>query len=197
MMMAVSGDLEAPRSPEWRISDADRERVAVRLRAGLAEGRLTTEEFTERMATVSSAVRYADVEPLLTDLPGGPLSAPPKEHAELRTTFNSLKRRGAWVVPRRLKITSIAGTVKLDFTETVIAHPVVDIDINVWFASTVLVVPEGASADIDGVDLVASPGKLIGVPSSPGLGPHFVVRGHQVVGSLVVRHRRHLGRLGW
>ena len=187
----------APRAPAWRISNADRERVTERLSAGLAEGRLTPEEFTERMSAAMAAVHYSDVEPVLADLPGGALSAPPREHAELRTTFGNLKRRGAWVVPRRLTVTGILGSVKLDFTDTVITHPVVEITIGVYAGSTVLVLPPDASADIDGVELIASSARVRGVPASPGLGTRFVVRGHQVAGSLVVRYQRSFGRWRW
>ena len=195
--MGVSAELESPRPPGWRMSDADRERVAERLRAGLTEGRLTAEEFTERMATAMSAVRYSDVEPVLADLPGGPLSAPPREYAELRTTFGNLKRRGEWVVPRRLKVTGVVGSVKLDFTGTVLVHPVVEIDIDVYFGTTVLVLPPGATADVDGVELIASPARVHGVPAGHGSGTHFVVRGRQVAGRLVVRHQRHFGHWRW
>jgi Domain of unknown function (DUF1707) len=195
--MAVSSELEGLRAPDWRISDADRERVAERLRAGLTEGRLTPDEFTERMATAMSAIRYADAEPVLADLPGGPLSAPPRAHAELRSSFGNLKRRGGWVVPRRLTVSAVVGSVKLDFTGTVVAYPVVEIDIGVYFGSTVLVLPADASADIDGVELVASPAKMRRVSASPGLGTHFVVRGRQVAGRLVVRHQRRFWRWRW
>jgi len=144
-----------------------------------------------------SAVHYSDVEPVLADLPGGALSAPPREHAELHTAFGTLKRRGAWVVPRRLTATGIIGSVKLDFTDTVITHPVVEITIEVYVGTTVLVLPPDATVDIDGVQLIASPARVRGVPSGPGLGTHFVVRGHQVAGRLVVRHKRTFGRWRW
>jgi uncharacterized protein DUF1707 len=193
----VGDELEVPRASGWRISNADRERVSERLSAGLAEGRLTPAEYTERMATVMSAVHYSDVEPVLADLPGGPLSAAPREHAELRTTFGNLKRRGGWVVPRRLNVTCIVGSVKLDFTHTVIAHPIVEITIEVYAGTTVLILPPDASADIDGVQLVASPARVRGVPATPGLGPHFVVRGRQVAGRLIVRREQHFWHWRW
>ena len=193
----MSDELEVPRAPGWRISDADRERVAERLSAGLSDGRLTPAEFTERMGTAMSAVHYSDVEPVLADLPGGALSAPPREHAELRTTFGNMKRRGAWVVPRRLTVTGIIGSVKLDFTDTVITHPVVEITLGVYGGTTVLVLPPDASADIDGVELIAGSSRVRGVPASPSLGTHFVVRGLQVAGRLVVRHQRSFRRWRW
>jgi hypothetical protein len=193
----VSDELDVPRLPQWRISDAERQRVVERLRVAMTEGRITPEEFVDRSAAAMAAVSYADVEPILADLPGGPVAVQPRPYGELTTTFQTLRRRGQWVVPQRLKAVGVVGNVKLNFSEAVIMHPVVEIDLDVYVGTTVLVLPPGASADIDGVTLVASPGKLVGVPSIPGAGVHFVVRGRQVVGKLIVRYERRLGRRRW
>ena len=188
-----------PKPPQLRISDADREKVAERLRGALGEGRLTLEEFDERLTGVLAARTFADVEPLVSDLPGGHALPPVLEHAELRTTAATLKRRGQWVVARRLQVTARAGSVKLDFTEAVIAHQVVEIDLNVSAGSTTLVIPEGASVDVDNVELIAGNARVRGVPTLPFAGPalHFVVRGKQRAGSLTVRHQRRFWRWRW
>ncbi len=52
-----------------RASDADRERVAERLRAASAEGRLTADEHEERLERAFSARTDAELEPLVSDLP--------------------------------------------------------------------------------------------------------------------------------
>jgi hypothetical protein len=54
---------------ELLASDADRERIAERLRAATAEGRLTSEELEERLERAFSARRDAELEPLVADLP--------------------------------------------------------------------------------------------------------------------------------
>ncbi|HKT00015.1 MAG TPA: DUF1707 domain-containing protein [Rugosimonospora sp.] len=195
----MSGEL-VPEPPQVRMSDADRERVSERLRKAAGEGRLTLDEFEQRLAGVLAARTFAEVEPYVADLPGGPVLPLAPEYAELRTTAASLKRRGAWVVARRLQVTAKAGSVKLDFTEALIAHRVVEIDLNVSAGSTTLVVPPGASVDIDSVEMVAGSARVRGgVPNSPMAGPelHFVVRGKQRAGSLTVRYQRHFWRWRW
>lgn len=193
----VSEEL-VPRPPEWRISDADRNRVAERLRAALTEGRLTLEEFDERLSAVMAARTYGEVSPHLADIVSGALSEPVPEFAELRATASTLKRHGAWVVPRRLLATARAGSVKLDFTDAVIAHNVVDIELNVSAGSTILVLPPGASANIDNVELIAGSSRIRGVPAnSLSAGHHFVVHGKQRAGRLVVRYQRHFLRWRW
>jgi Domain of unknown function (DUF1707)/2TM domain len=54
---------------ELLASDADRERIAERLRAATAEGRLTSEELEERLESAFSARTGAELEPLVADLP--------------------------------------------------------------------------------------------------------------------------------
>jgi hypothetical protein len=61
--MAMSGD------PKMRASDADRERTATLLREHHAVGRLTPEEFSERVDKAFAAKTIADLEELLADLP--------------------------------------------------------------------------------------------------------------------------------
>jgi Domain of unknown function (DUF1707) len=61
--MAMSGD------PRVRASDADRERTAALLREHHAVGRLTAEEFSERVDEAFAAKTVGDLEVLLADLP--------------------------------------------------------------------------------------------------------------------------------
>jgi hypothetical protein len=52
-----------------RAADADRERVAERLREHFAEGRLTSEELDERITTALSAKTYGELRRVMADLP--------------------------------------------------------------------------------------------------------------------------------
>jgi hypothetical protein len=59
-----------------RASDDDRQQVVDRLRAAVEDGRLTMEEFTERMGLAYQAVTYGDLAKLVADLP--PVSPQPE-----------------------------------------------------------------------------------------------------------------------
>jgi hypothetical protein len=190
-----------PANRALRLSDADRERVVGWLDTALAEGRLTLVEFEERIDAVLRARTYGEVEPHLADLPIAATAAarPAREVVELRNVASSLKRRGRWAVPRRLVVRNRAGSVKLDFAEAVIQHPVVEIDLEVLAGSTELILPDGATADIDDVQMVAGSAKSR-VPASydvPGGRLHFVVTGSQKAGSLKVRYRYRFWRWSW
>lgn len=75
------------RDPELRASDADRESFGERLRHSHADGRLSTEEFQERIDRCYSATTVGELEQLATDLP-----------AE-RPRRARLNARRLWVVP--------------------------------------------------------------------------------------------------
>lgn len=59
-----------------RASDADRERVAEFLRDAYAEGRLTADEYQERLEENFAAQTYGDLVPVLRDLPVPPGAVP-------------------------------------------------------------------------------------------------------------------------
>ena len=67
--------------PEMRASDGDRDKVAEVLREHYAQGRLTVEEFDERLEQLYSSKTYGELARLTTDLPDvdlGRLAAPSK-----------------------------------------------------------------------------------------------------------------------
>ena len=50
-----------------RASDHDRQQVVDRLRSAVADGRLTVDEYVERMGRAYQAVTYGDLAPLYAD----------------------------------------------------------------------------------------------------------------------------------
>ena len=56
--------------PRIRASDADRDRTAALLREHHAAGRLTAEEFNERLDKAYAAKTLGELDELLADLPG-------------------------------------------------------------------------------------------------------------------------------
>jgi hypothetical protein len=181
-----------------RISDADRERAAQLLHQALSEGRITISELEERLAVVYAARYEADLRPPLADLPGAEVVTTPSgrpvmpadaEPVVLRAGMSTIKRSGEWDVPPRLRVQSAMGSVVLDFCDTVIPHVVIDIEVDLGAGSAKFLVPDEATANVDGV--VASMGTVkSNVPSlqRPGA-PHFVVHGRAGMGSVTVRRR--------
>ena len=182
-----------------RISDADRERAAARLQQALAEGRITLDELEERLAVVYAARYAADLLPPFADLPGDDVvpvqhAAPPSAAAD-RPAADAAHRDGhACGVPgrgrcrRRIRVQSVMGSVILDFCDTAVP-PVVDVALELGAGSARLLLPDGATADVDG--MVSGMGTVRSkVASTPVPGrPHFRVHGRSAMGSVTVRYR--------
>jgi len=184
-------------SPGIRISDADRERAAARLQQALAEGRITLSELEERLAVVYAARYAADLLPPFADLPGDdvvpvqpatPTPAAAGQPLVLRSGMGTLRRSGPWTVPSRILVQSVMGSVILDFGDTTVP-PVIDVALELGAGSARLLLPDGASADVDG--MVSGMGTVRSkVSSTPVPGrPHFRVHGRSAMGSVTVRYR--------
>jgi hypothetical protein len=69
---------------QLRASDAERERIIDVLRRHTADGRLTLEEFEERVGEALAATTRDDLGPVLRDLPPLPAAAPVEARATAR-----------------------------------------------------------------------------------------------------------------
>ncbi|GIF61988.1 hypothetical protein Ais01nite_00230 [Asanoa ishikariensis] len=184
-----------------RMSDADREGVVARLNTAVSEGRLTMAEFEERVDGVLKARTYGEVEPFVADLPGGAVPAVTGTEivVELRSHAGQIRRGGRWAVPRKLVVRSKAGMVKLDFRHAVLSQRVVEIELATQAGNTVIVLPPGATADLDRLTTTAGTA-FCRVPSFPepgGTAPHLVISGSSAAGSVIVRYPFRLGRWSW
>ena len=80
-------------NPAMRAASADRERAVDVLKAGFAEGRLTQDEYNERMNRAYAARTYAELSALTADLPAGAVpTAYPMPVYQPPVTTNSLAR---------------------------------------------------------------------------------------------------------
>jgi hypothetical protein len=180
-----------------RVSDADREAAAQQLTRAMSEGRITLSELEERLGTVYGAKTFAELEPPLADLPGAavvlPQAAAPvpvRELVHLSTEMGSVKRTGDWPVPSRLRLTTSMGSIHLDLTRARTLPRRIDVDVSTGMGSITLVLPEGASADVDGVKTSWGTVKTK-VPHTPsGSGPHLTITGSAGMGTLTIRGAR-------
>lgn len=88
-----------------RASDDDREQVVGRLRAAVENGRLTLEEFTERVGLAYQAVTYGDLATLHADLPpASPEAEPQPVPASAPAPAAPAKRSAFADLPAPLKV---------------------------------------------------------------------------------------------
>ena len=86
--------------PGIRASDEDRSRTAAALGEHYAAGRLTLEEFQERLDEVYAATTLSELDPLMADLPGTDLTRLPERRApgpvQVPAGRSVLAWRAAW-----------------------------------------------------------------------------------------------------
>lgn len=174
---------------DLRVSDAEREHVVSLLNKAVGRGMITLDEFTTRTDTALCAVTRSDLNAVLVDLPGMVNNdlASVGSRVELKNTMGTTVRKGAWVVPPELIVRNTLGSTDLDFTEATMPLSVV-IDLDVSLGSVKIVVPEGASVDINGVEVTAGD---IKDKVRNGVGePHFILRGAVRGGSVLIKHKK-------
>lgn len=183
-------DQPAPVDPrELRVSDAERTHVVNVLQKAIGHGLLSLDEFTERTDRALAARTRGELNAVLVDLPGlthntqdSPLRTPP---VEIVANMSSIRRQGAWQVPRELIIRNRMGSTKLDFSDATIEHGEVRITLEVSGGSVKMLLPAHASVDTNGVQVVAGSVKdRVGGTSGR---PRFVITGRITMGSLKVR----------
>jgi hypothetical protein len=138
-------------------SDAERERNVALLREAVGEGRLTLEEFTERVGLAQTARTDQELARLVRDLPAPGSSLPPGPVAEEhRALFSHVARSGPLALPARSSWRSIFGTIDLDLREARLAGTETLVEIYNLFGTVTLLVPEGVEVVVRGGGLFAS-----------------------------------------
>ncbi len=72
---APPGGYQSPMNSSMRAASADRERAVDVLKAGFTEGRLTQDEYNDRMGRAYAARTYGELTTLTADLPAGAMPA--------------------------------------------------------------------------------------------------------------------------
>ena len=198
------------RAMALRASDADREKVAGVLRDAYAEGRLTPVELGDRLAEAFRATTYADLVPVLRELPvpPGTLAVPDVPRAALArdavtvgvpvqpglagraepnavAVFGQFARRGAWTVPAEMSATAVFGEGTLDFTQAVFTSRETVVTAVALFGSLKITLPPGLALRNEAVTVLGS----IDIPVDPGPpgAPVLVIKGAAILGSLAIK----------
>ncbi|BBX20200.1 hypothetical protein CRI77_04470 [Mycolicibacterium duvalii] len=173
---------------EMRASDADRAAVTRILELAVGQGMLSLDEYAERVDVVLAARTRGELDTVITDLPHvrrDPVQTPPEV---LSSWMSSIARKGQWTVPPRLRLRTRMCSTTLDFTAALLQSPVVHIDLDDYLSSTELILPDGATADLNGVAGVASSTSVKVATSPVSSRLHVVVAGRVRFGSVTARH---------
>ncbi|MGW1557907.1 DUF1707 SHOCT-like domain-containing protein [Streptomyces sp. NPDC002144] len=184
-------DLGSP--PELRASHADRDRVVDVLRIAAGDGLLTSDELDERLEVALSARTLGELSALTADLPNVSAGAEAKDVVRIEQVHSgAIERVGRWVVPRRMELAVYWCDVTLDFTEAVITHDTLRIDLETAGKTLTLITRPGVVIDTDGLRLLHSKLKYRRAPADQDAPVTLRVElvGQKAHGRVVVRPPR-------
>jgi hypothetical protein len=140
-------------NPEHRVTDADRERTVASLRDDLLAGRLTLEEFSERVEIAYRARIGQELVQARDGLPeaSGPVRPRRKQTRFTLAFFGHVVRRGRFRLRGSTSVVSAFADVDLDLREAEIEGPETTLTILVGFGNVDVYVPEGIDVDVDGI----------------------------------------------
>ncbi|MEU6983057.1 DUF1707 domain-containing protein [Streptomyces sp. NPDC046324] len=166
------------------IGEDDRATAVRRLQEAYAEGHVSHEDLDARLHQVLTVETRGELASALASLP--------EEKAITTSTIGAasgrIKRRGAWRVPRSLKVESAFGRVHLDLSRAVIEHSAVDIELQLGTGRAKITVPRDAVVELE--DLTTGWKDVRYKPpqgSRPG-GPRIRISGAMGYGRLKIRH---------
>ncbi len=183
-----------------RASDAERDVTVERLRDAAGKGRLTLEEFSDRMEQATGARTRADLDRLVTDLPTpatgtgtGAVVAPgasagPTWHV---SPIGGLSVSGPWRMGRHVVVISVIGGADLDLSQAELAARDVTLTKVSIIGGVSARIPNGIRVDASGLSLLGGT-SVEGAPD-PGPGaPTIHIRAFSIIGG--IRIRRGSGR---
>jgi hypothetical protein len=139
-------------SPDLRASDADRDRAVAELREHTATGRLTLEEFSERVDRAVAARTLSELEEVRGDLPAAPVARAPRRPKRFTgVVFGRTQRTGRWRLPARGVALVLFGDLDLDLRQAELSGPVASITALVLFGNVDLYTPESVEVDLGGL----------------------------------------------
>jgi Domain of unknown function (DUF1707)/Cell wall-active antibiotics response 4TMS YvqF len=139
-----------------RVSHAEREETVVSLRGHLLAGRLTLDEFTERVELAYRARTSADLVRAGEDLPKTALQAGRSPRKPTRFTgafFGRVVRRGRFRLRRWTFAFAGFADVDLDLREAEIENPQTGVIVLAAFGNVDVYVPEGVNVDVAGITI--------------------------------------------
>lgn len=189
-----------------RVSDRERERIVELLGQATAEGRLTLDEYTDRVTEAYQAKTRGELARLTQDLPttagpGGPPASgtrrpafpaplgappPPPPAEKMIVIFGDETRTGRWLVPERVAAWSVFGDCKIELQEAQLQHQVTTIVATAIFGAMTVYVPEGVDVRLTGTAMFGEKTSKLRGPVRPGA-PVIQIQCTVIFGSVTVR----------
>jgi hypothetical protein len=176
-----------------RASGDDRIRIAQLLSEAASNGRLTLEQYEDRLARTYAADTYGELERLTDDLPeaveyrrGKSLPAPA---TMLLAILSGFERRGRWNVPGRMTTFTLFGGGVVDLRFADFTAPEVEIHAYSILGGQTILVPPEVNVEIDGRGVIGGFDRQVQGSGSPGA-PKVRIKGFSLLGGIGIKRRR-------
>jgi Domain of unknown function (DUF1707) len=157
----------------FRVSDAEREQTVVELRGHLLAGRLTLDEFSERVGAALRARLGGELARVQEDLPKVSSEVARSRRKPARFTaalLGHVARHGRLRLRRRTVVAAVLGDLDFDLREATIDFPQTSVTVLVAFGNADVYVPEGINVDVGGITIFGHRrewGRDAGRPGAP------------------------------
>jgi DUF1707 SHOCT-like domain len=177
-----------PGQPPAPVTDADRAAAAELLQRAAGDGRLTLEQFSDRVGAVWAATSHQQLTAATSGLAEAPPVGSTKTVSSVVSVLGDQSRAGRWRLPPTLRAVGLLGDVQLDLRTVVMAAgDVVDIRAVTLLGSVDIMVPAGIEVELTGFDVLGSRElRLAPVPRRPGT-PLIRVHAYGLLGDVSVR----------
>jgi class 3 adenylate cyclase len=176
-----------------RVSDTDRDDAVTLLREHVVVGRLTLDEFSERVGVALRARTRDDIAGAMTDLPTLAVAAEEATRRRSRRRFVAVmsgsQAKGRWRLSGRTTAIAVMGGVDMDLRHAEIDGPEIVITAVAFWGGIQITVPEGFDVELEGFSFMGGRDlKLRNVARVPG-SPRIRVRGFAIMGGIDVKSK--------
>ncbi len=166
------------------VGDAERNQSMTILRDACVAGRLTLDEFSERVSAVFTARTRRELGELTRDLPAVPGASRREPTAWTVCIMSDTKRNDRWRVEGKTRALVVMGSCTLDLRRASLSGDEVEIDAHVVMGSVKIIVPRGAEVELGGLTIMGNKKcKFDPQPGAPGA-PFVRIGGFVLMGSV-------------
>lgn len=175
-------------------SDEERDHAVAVLRSHCADGRLSLDEFADKVVGVLQARSHGEIEAVVGEPLDRPVPAVPESDPDCGANWVvgvmwGAQRRGRWRPRRRVNSFAFWGGCTIDFRGAELVEPEVRVTAVAMMGGIDIIVPEGVAVEVSGIPIMGGVGRKIrDVPILPGT-PVIKVRAVAFWGGVSVRSK--------
>lgn len=190
---SVSPPATSPSPSPERASDDDRIQAAQLLSEAASHGRLTLEQFEDRLSKAYAATTYDELERLTDDLPEAMEyrrgKSKPAPSTMLLAILSGFERRGRWYVPGRMTTFTLFGGGVVDLRYADFTSSEVEIHAYSILGGQTILLPPEVNVEIDGRGVMGGFDHAAHGAGTPGA-PKVRVKGFSLFGGVGVKRRK-------